>query len=438
MNADAWVAQGRLTSTRKGEPLWGALMLILLVSYPVALLAGYKIFYIVGLWAFAMMCLMALMRKRFFVSEVRDARYVYLFFGVIAASYLWAFDPPQTLYKAAIYLIFPWIFAVSSNEVRNGNRRWLNRAAVLIPFTVLALALGVIWHYGVLRAETRSMYEDVGSFANSIGALVTICLPYLVQTVKRRGMTERGPGERLAAFCAIGAVAVVVVLSESRGAILNLLVSLVLLGAVFSRSSGLRIMDALILLLCLLVPLLIILSSFTFDPDSLVGKVVSRFKDSQIYEIANPNFMPSRTESDYARALMYYDGVQLIRENPVRGIGYGGFRSYFESRHGFPLESHNIVITLWGELGLAGLLVFGLLLLEALRRLWRARSAALLSGNLPDFYFHSATLSALLLVLLQSLFRPQLENPLLYAVLGAAFAIPRMAKAKARRTGRRP
>ncbi len=115
-------------------------------------------------------------------------------------------------------------------------------------------------------------------------------------------------------------------------------------------------------------------------------------------------------KSDYYRHGMFTAGYELVREMSLLGPGYYSLREVTLRALGVPLDSHSIVITLAGELGLVGALVglFGAfvavrcILLN--RRLFRA------SGSRSGQQFYFALTLSVAIGLLGALGRHQLAN----------------------------
>jgi O-antigen ligase len=71
------------------------------------------------------------------------------------------------------------------------------------------------------------------------------------------------------------------------------------------------------------------------------------------------------------RAEIYSATFRIIRDNPIFGVGLGGFSYQF--RNYFPeVYPHDIWLTFWVELGLLGVLTFGFILFSLMWRAFRA------------------------------------------------------------------
>ncbi|OQA04832.1 MAG: O-Antigen ligase [bacterium ADurb.Bin400] len=96
-----------------------------------------------------------------------------------------------------------------------------------------------------------------------------------------------------------------------------------------------------------------------------------------VYAIARD---PSRLESDMARIEIYRYSWQMVRDNPIWGVGLGNYHTAIEeATRQFPLfrisvlpyalHPHNLVMALWLNLGIAGLAVFAIVVVSYFRRL---------------------------------------------------------------------
>ncbi|MFA5927102.1 MAG: O-antigen ligase family protein [Patescibacteria group bacterium] len=126
------------------------------------------------------------------------------------------------------------------------------------------------------------------------------------------------------------------------------------------------------LALALLVLLVIIIGRRLGKQASLlIAALIAALSLFSIWKIA-----PAQ---DQARIEIYAYSVEMIQSHPFAGIGLGSFRDEITKlsvgnptfiEHGLPfaLHPHNLYLAIWLNLGLSGLLVFGLLLWGFLRK----------------------------------------------------------------------
>lgn len=92
-----------------------------------------------------------------------------------------------------------------------------------------------------------------------------------------------------------------------------------------------------------------------------------------IFMLAPESLTSTRDENKSAqhRVEMWAEGLEMIKENPARGIGRGNFREYTGR-----LIAHNSAIEIGGETGLVGLMLWGTLIFVCMRAAVMARSRA--------------------------------------------------------------
>jgi O-antigen ligase len=334
---------------------------------------------------------------------------VYVFFAVPLASVLWARYPADTLWHGSLVLANMAIFYLASRANAEDSTKLISRLSVVIPLVML-VAFGLIWkQYGSVRPHSREMADVIGSFANLASALVVLIVPYLLVFLYE---AKRKPFMWITLITAI----LVVLLSQSRGAYVMLIISVFLTLLLLPDHLNKRI-----ILICKLtgVASVMVIMLFLFvDVDRIAVPVVERFQQSQLLDEGWGE--PVRGEADYKRALMYTQGLDLIREEALLGIGYGGFSRYIEERNGIFIVSHNLIISVWGEMGIPGMTALIWLLTSAFVKLHRQRN----NQRLPRtaVLMATATLVALVVAVLHSMFRPLLTNPLLPIILAQVYA----------------
>jgi len=77
------------------------------------------------------------------------------------------------------------------------------------------------------------------------------------------------------------------------------------------------------------------------------------------------------TSSLSGRGEVFSATLQMLREHPVFGVGLGGYTYQFRGRMS-TLYHHDIWLTFWVELGILGVIAFGVILFGLLWRGWRA------------------------------------------------------------------
>jgi O-antigen ligase len=164
---------------------------------------------------------------------------------------------------------------------------------------------------------------------------------------------------------AIGCVALLLataVASGSRGGFLGMIVMIAVFGGLAVRKRPGMLVVAVFAGLCAL-PLV---------PSSYWHRIASITDESK-----------DDYGSSEARRTLAKESFEAFLENPLTGVGAGNFKAWKPSREGAWHESHNVVLQVGAELGIAGLAVFFFLVSRAFqgvlgtrRLLRRARRAA--------------------------------------------------------------
>lgn len=122
----------------------------------------------------------------------------------------------------------------------------------------------------------------------------------------------------------------------------------------------------------------------------------------------------TQEQSAGQRIEAWYDGLQMFRENPLFGVGYGAFTDYHE------LTAHNSFVLCFAELGLFGLLPWVALLVLAFRELGQVTRLA--EPGSTQARMAEALRMALLGFLACAWFLSRTYQPLLYLLLGLCIA----------------
>jgi O-antigen ligase len=394
--------------------LFGIILNIILIIHPIATITKYKIFYFAAILSLYVVSLHTMLIKHFPFKHIFDALPVYFFFAIMFISYFWALYPIVTIWSSSISLIFLWIFEATRIASYRKSRSWLHSLVILLPYVYLGLFSIIITKYGTVRPDSSEIRNVVHSFSDLGPAILELCFPYLIYI----WMSQKNK-RKLLIIGSFISVILVTIISESRAAYALLLVNSFFIAILFGRNftSKVRYM----LWFGSYLGLISLVAILVFGYNRTIGSTIERFKGSHVQMFGD---QPDKRAYDYVRAVMYYEGLHIIKEYPLTGIGFGGLGPHIEATYGFFLISHNIFITAWGELGIVGLLLFLYIVISAFVRLWRMRNISL-NVNITDFYFYSSTLVALIVAVLHAQFRQQLNNPFIYVIFGISFSLPR-------------
>ena len=144
-----------------------------------------------------------------------------------------------------------------------------------------------------------------------------------------------------------------IVLAKSEGALVGLLASLFVVGMLRARTRVVTlIVTALVILFVMVSP---VYRTYAFEKLTFQGW------------------------SERVRITMWHETWQMVRDNPILGVGLSSYPVEFvKYHHAWYLEifqyPHNIVLNFWVEMGLLGVLTFFWLVGEVCRLAYRARA----------------------------------------------------------------
>lgn len=380
---------------------------VIVALYPVLRTTKYRVFFFLVVLALYVITLLSIGKKNWFRS-IRAAPAVYLFFAVPFISAMWSIQPSETLTQASLLIAFGYIFLVSHVIFISKKVDWFyNSSLLLITFYSLVF-ITIYLFFGSVRAEGRYMKELTGSISNHIPAIALPLLPYLYVMWKQKR-------KRLLVGISFFLLIFIVVISESRAAYGLFLSYAVIIPLFMSSSVWIAARK--------LIPTVVLMGlaagvAYYLVGQEVISSVLERFANSQLVQ---GDFSVDEQEGDFTRVVMILETLNIVSDDPLTGIGYYTFKDYMINKYGFGRMSHNIVLTVWGELGVLGLLTFTGVIVGAFRRASHAQAHALEQGAANQWMFLAATKAALVVLLLHAMVRPQLSNPMLYLVLAVCY-----------------
>jgi O-antigen ligase len=325
-------------------------------------------------------------------------------YAYFAISSLWALDPPHTIFLAVTDLIFPGIWLATFVLVRLGGVSMAYVPFRIMPWAVALLYAFLLARYGMIRPVDVTTADSIGALGNAGALTLVACLPF-VATRAIRGQ----PFGTIETALTLG----LLLLSESRaGYVLGavLLVMTVWAARPLGRAGALRVVFGACVALVACAALLLI--------GGAAGAVEATLERFLFLE----GFTGSgdQTKVEIERVAMYVEGWNAWRENPWLGIGYENLGSYVEARRGFAVVSHNLLITLAAEAGLASVLIFGGIVVAFFRRTAKVRD---LTVSIPTRDVAVASRIAMLGLLASSMVHPVHHLQMLFVVFGVGTAI---------------
>src|SRR5262245_18020704 len=246
------------------------------------------------------------------------------------------------------YLKIVIVFLLMMNTLTTPGR--LDRLMWLILLCVGVIAAKSIVNYaqGVNLVEGGRLAGAVGGIFGNPNDLALNMVTFLplagVVALSRHRPTWR----RLVAVVVAGLMVTTVVLTRSRGGALGLVVAL---AALMFLGRKVRPGFAIIATLSLLAAAPMLPASFW----ARMNSIVDADEDARMY-----------TGSRAARSEVMQEGIAAFLDHPITGVGVGQFKNYNPpGRQQRWLETHNAMIQVAAETGIAGVLLFLFLIVRA-------------------------------------------------------------------------
>jgi O-antigen ligase len=267
------------------------------------------------------------------------------------------------------------IFFVVVNTLRTPQQLRLYLLIILVAFVIYP-ARGTLLGYvtGSNTVFGRAIWNKIYSNPNDLGAMTLLMLgsALAIATVKAQNARVRQ-----AATALVGLTLVIILLTQSRGVFVGLLVGFgpPLVAGLRKRPSG---TVAAVLIIFAVIALLVPAASW----HRLAGitKLSSSETMAQARQEETTSYDKMAAESAVQRRLILENGLRMVADHPVLGVGLGCFNQAI-ARYAPELagrDAHNTYLSVAAETGLPGLLLWlglvGSVLAHARRR--RARLEA--------------------------------------------------------------
>ena len=279
--------------------------------------------------------------------------FVILFGAYVAwagASYTTSVDPAGTLAQTIVLAKVFVICFVIANVTRDG---WRMRVFMVFFLACFALypARGTFVNYFIARYAVfgRALWNYIYSNPNDLAALTFFPLALSVAVA----LTETNKWIKRAALAGVAGLPLMILLTQSRGALIALVVSGILFFVVHTKGRRVR---------SLLVAVAAAIVILPFVPTS----AWQRF--SLMKNLASGNVIEADPEgSAEARYNIWRVAGTIIKENPVSGIGLGVYprgHAMYAPRVGVPdaalgfRDTHSTYLNVAAETGIPGLLLF--------------------------------------------------------------------------------
>jgi putative inorganic carbon (hco3(-)) transporter len=287
-----------------------------------------------------------------------------LFSLVVVASSVTAFMPSVSYEGFSLYFSWVLIYLLIANAVDTEGR-----------FLVFVLTF-LLYSFKMSQFGTRSWAQNgfafvdwgvtgaPGWFANSgeFGLQMCVFLPLTVAFTM--GLKDHWPKWQQWVAWGVAATAVVgMIASSSRGALVG----------------------------CAAVVLWLVLKSRRKTRAVLTTLVVAALVYVLIPPEQKERFHQSGADTtSVSRTTAWKEGIDIMNDNPVLGIGYDNWDTYHRVTYGYKMLSHNIFVQAGSELGYTGLLAFVALIVLTLALNRRTRKIALGRPDRGKFIFFMA------------------------------------------------
>jgi O-antigen ligase len=252
------------------------------------------------------------------------------------------------------YLSFTMLFFLTMTFVN--SRKRLRLAVWAIILTMLYASqlsvrqyISVMGLYPIYRLS--GTFKDVNYFALSILIVIPFAY-YLLKTVRYKII-------RMSLYVSMGLYSTALMFTFSRGGIIGVAVMAVV-SQVISKKK----------IKTLMVLSVVVVLGFYFAPDSLKN----RFEDTKILEEGEAQGGAALATTHRYNSILA--GLNMIKANPLTGVGLGNFRS-LSLQYGVEKSqafiAHNTYISIAAEQGLPALVLFMSIIAFTYRSLWRLR-----------------------------------------------------------------
>lgn len=284
-----------------------------------------------GAFAGAVVLLYGLLSRRLH-SPPQAAYWWGLFALWTAASVVWAIDPgPSVIRLPTVICILLLYVVIASFEIK---KKELSRMFVLAIAGGLVTAGFLIYQAHGLGLQNRATLAFGNREANPNDVAVNLLLPFALAI---GGVLAAGSRAKKALLVgALAILATAIFLTMSRGAV-SALTAAMLIFAVKAGASK----RMLVPVLAVALPLLVVPSLF-----------FSRMKEAP-------------TGRGTGRLDILIAGTEIVKHNPVIGVGLANFPVAYERYsgyapvfRGYQLDPHNIYLQVWAETGVVGLSLF--------------------------------------------------------------------------------
>ncbi|HET9739324.1 MAG TPA: O-antigen ligase family protein [Solirubrobacteraceae bacterium] len=264
---------------------------------------------------------------------------------MLVISLSWTPSPDYGSDKAARFLTLTVLATVAPFFLIDGERDVRRFLAWLVAVAVVAGAITLV------NPPAEGDRLTIGSAGNTIGVSQLLCTAAVILLVG--ALTDWVRPRGWAVVVGLGLIGIAAAVG-SRGPILGLVLALAATGALWLARVPRKVLPVLVV-----VVLGVALLPFVSLPETSAERLGGAVRD------------PVGVLQSNARYTTFGQAIELIEDDPLAGIGAGGFQSV--GALAYPPEDypHNLFLEVWSELGLAAVLVLIASIVAVLAEIWR-------------------------------------------------------------------
>ena len=285
--------------------------------------------------------------------------FMFLFFGWIFISAFFSKDISQTIWEILRTASFLALFFAVYNLVRKKKYVQFFLLVSLAILCTLLVVKDMYYFFSWARPEEGRYFTGSFFWHNQMAGFLVILIPLMVSLF----LATRQLYYKFFLFLSILILIIGIVLTQSRGGWLSLLVVLMLFALIYLRRMKSAIKPISILAVLFFIALLLL------QPTGVIDKAKS---------IKEELFLETRSVSGNLRATVWKGAFNMISDNPVFGVGHGAFGEAFHKYQQAPWlyarNTHNHYLEYLAETGIVGFLLFILIILSAIFTVFRARN----------------------------------------------------------------
>ena len=295
-----------------------------------------------------------------------ENRLIVLFLLAILLSSVFAFTPAESFKHLSLFLSWLVIYYLIIHIVNTEKRFFIFYLSFLLYSFKMSQHGFITWAQRGFAFTSWGVTGAPGWFQNSgeFGIQLCIFLPlsiYFIIALRQYWGKMKLIFFLLFPFTAIASV----IATSSRGALIGAVAALIWM-VIKSKKKTMAFVSVAIVLAI----------AYTFIPAKSYERLEASGDDG----------------TSVARLTRWKAGIDMMNENPVFGVGYENWSTYYKSFYYIPdqasLLSHNIFIQAGAELGYTGLIIYLIMILYSFVNNHRTRKRALATGN--NFILYTA------------------------------------------------